>query len=342
MMGSQLLAVIGIVVSSAFGIWGVVLGLRKRKYPGEITFIEERYINLFDDIVKNVGSLSILYKNKNISNNIILLKGHLINTGTKDISPDMIGRDLVAILPEGYKWIETKIFNCSPDLKTNSVIINNTTLKFKFGLFRCKEYCSFETLVEVPIDDNKKEKQKNKLQDKIVWSHRIADTKSIKKQNIPTTNKNKKIVLLERFQFGFMAIAAISMLIFSNFIVDEKIGCSLFYEITNEANKSIEVQLLPQNDQFVLIKERNGEFKKKLKLSEFNNKYSPDFKIKTSKYDKFLLNGIFLFMLIASFIMIGVEVKRSYKARRFLKLVDFNNDILSCKEPKESVSKLEL
>ena len=63
---TTLLAILGILVSATFGIWGVAYMIKSR-YPGRITFVREQIIALFDSIVKNLDDLSISFKNKTIA-----------------------------------------------------------------------------------------------------------------------------------------------------------------------------------------------------------------------------------------------------------------------------------
>ena len=53
------IGVIGIVVSAAFGIWGVFLALRKAKYPASLTFVREQVIGLFDDLARKLPNLNV-------------------------------------------------------------------------------------------------------------------------------------------------------------------------------------------------------------------------------------------------------------------------------------------
>ena len=55
------LTIVGILISLCFGAWGVFLALGRR-YPGEITFVKEEAIALFDAIVKNLPELAVLYR----------------------------------------------------------------------------------------------------------------------------------------------------------------------------------------------------------------------------------------------------------------------------------------
>ena len=66
------LAISGILVSGAFGCWGVFLTLKNKRYPGQLTFCWGNRISLFDDIVSKLDNLSILFKKDPIGSNVVL------------------------------------------------------------------------------------------------------------------------------------------------------------------------------------------------------------------------------------------------------------------------------
>ena len=77
------LAIVGVVLTVVFGVWGILL--YRRRYPGRITFFVEASVPLFHSIVRNMPKLSVLYEDEPVSEGIVLLKGVLINTGSTDI-----------------------------------------------------------------------------------------------------------------------------------------------------------------------------------------------------------------------------------------------------------------
>ncbi|MCK4791909.1 MAG: hypothetical protein KAV87_49715, partial [Desulfobacteraceae bacterium] len=178
---STVLTVMGILVSLLFGAWGVYLALKKR-YPGHATFLQETALPLFDTIVKNLPELKVSFRDKPVGEGLVLLKGAILNTGSKDISPDMVAEPITMALPEGHKWITVKLVAHSPKVNC-TVTADEHSLVFNIGLFRCAEYLRFEALAEVPI--NEKEEQTatadigEKMLEVIRTTHRIADTQRV-------------------------------------------------------------------------------------------------------------------------------------------------------------------
>ena len=210
---STVLTVIGIFVSLLFGAWAVFLA-PKRKYPGQLTFLQESYLPLFDAIVKNLPELKVSFRDEPAGEGLVLLKGALLNTGSKDITPDMIAENITMSLPEGYKWITAELVAHSP--KVECIIDNDQqSLVFNMGLFRCSEYLRFETLVEVPIEERESENTAENIGDKlrkaIKVNHRISDTQKVISANlVPVMQAQRR---LKRFAIigGMFAAALIVM-----------------------------------------------------------------------------------------------------------------------------------
>lgn len=108
MSTSDIFTFIGIVITFIFGIWGIVVVVRRR-YPGEITYVKESYIGLFDSIVKNLPELSVLYNDKPVGQGLVLVKGAILNTGSKDITESMIEKKISLTLPDEFRGLLQKL-----------------------------------------------------------------------------------------------------------------------------------------------------------------------------------------------------------------------------------------
>src|SRR3989304_3241226 len=95
---SNTLTTVGIIVSVIFGAWSVIVTFRTRAF-GEITFFVERTIALVDSIAGRIPELSIFYRGNPASINLVLLRGTFVNTGTRDIAPNMVETPLSMQLP---------------------------------------------------------------------------------------------------------------------------------------------------------------------------------------------------------------------------------------------------
>lgn len=174
---SHLLGYLSIFATILFGIWGIYVTIKNRFFA-RITFVLKKSIALFDTIVKNIPELSILYEGAPISQNLMLIEGALVNTGTKDILPTKIEKPISLNLPEDYKWVAAKIISTSNNVEAD-ITLNDLNLTINSGLIKINEYIVIQALLQAPHDDNMG-KIENKMQKIIKCCHRIADMPNIK------------------------------------------------------------------------------------------------------------------------------------------------------------------
>lgn len=172
--------ILGIILS----VIGVYLALRY-KYPGRITYAKEGALSLFNDVVRTMPELAVTYEGQPVQANLIIMRGHIINTGKKDITDEMVSQPLTFNLPHGFKWRKVNITAQSDGLDAKYEVKNNTSLLFNFGLFRCNESISFEALAEIPSETSTKESASFRLNKAITISHRIADTGKVEERILP-------------------------------------------------------------------------------------------------------------------------------------------------------------
>lgn len=206
------LTVVGTIATVVFGIWAILIA-KKRAYPGEITFLHDRSIRLFDDITGSLPQVTVSYKGEPVKKNLTLIKGFLVNTGTKDITKEMVETPLTFELVDGYRWLEASA-KFSSNLEERAKIINSKIVEFSLGLFRYDEFLRFEGLIEVS--------EGKKWGGTIMTHHRIADTADIKWKKVP----EKPERLIKDFRFwlivcflSFVSSVCISHLIKTAWII---------------------------------------------------------------------------------------------------------------------------
>lgn len=175
------MTIVGTVATIVFGIWAILIA-KSRAYPGRLAFFHDRSIRLFDDITGSLPQLTVNYKGEPVKKNLTLIKGYLVNTGTKDLTADMVETPLTFELAEGYRWLEVSAKSSSSSAEC-ATIVDSSKVTFSLGLFRCQEFLRFEGLIEV--SDGKK------WGGVIYHSHRIADTSGVKWKRVP--QKPKKL-----------------------------------------------------------------------------------------------------------------------------------------------------
>ena len=321
---SEILAIFGIIVSASFGLWGISLALRKRKYPGEISFIKDRSIRLFDEIVGSIGALSLNYKGAPIANNIELVKGHLFNSGSKDISHEMVATPLSAHLPNGYKWLEANIISCSDKLKATVQIESEKKLKFDLGLFRCGEYITFEALSEVPEklgDTNTDDNEIREISEVITWDHRIMDTKRIKNKYIPAVLlPNNKLMKASKIlqHLTMLLVIVLTILFFTSYPI---LTHHIQYKI-NIGNSTIFAKIFPKDEGILKVKGVNNDYESTVTTENFI-KLKPIPFVKKRSLTMLILASILWGLLIIIFGIFEVnEIRDIYNRRKFSRLLN--------------------
>ena len=282
MSSTTLLTIIGAIATIFLGSISIYLAIKK-KYQGKITFIKVISLDLFDSIVKNLPELSVLYKGKPISENIVLLKGYLLNTGSKDISETMIEERIKIELPDKFKWLTVKIISKYPKV-TEEFNDNRNILIFNSGLFRREEFIHFEALIEVQsnnelqnIDDFSVSEL---LEKNLKFTHRIADTKKIEiRKYIPKTPLFTKEI-----------VAAIIGLI-GCFLLLHFVGLppEINYLMQSDEGQQIQVRIQVTRENELKIFDINSEYKTIMTLEDFFNQESLKPIYSKSNYNMILL-----------------------------------------------------
>src|ERR1035438_9026699 len=161
---SDILGVLGIAATIVFGVWGIIIIVRRR-YPGQLTYIKESNIGLFDSIVKNLPELSVLYNNAPVGQGLVLIKGAILNTGSKDITNEMVEQKLTFALPEGFRWLTAKVVGNSGNV-VGAIDIQDRSLVFTTGLFRCNEFIRFQAIAEIPVHKTNEEKHNDGIEER--------------------------------------------------------------------------------------------------------------------------------------------------------------------------------
>jgi hypothetical protein len=101
----------------------------------------------------------------------------------------MVEQKLAFVLPSDFRWLTAKIVGSSGNVKA-TIAIQDNSLVFTTGLFRCNEFIRLQAIAETPIDaaakDKKHETIEDRLEKAISITHRIADTQKVAKLELPT------------------------------------------------------------------------------------------------------------------------------------------------------------
>src|SRR5207245_2650945 len=111
---------------------------------------------------------------------------------------------LAFALPSDFRWLTAKIVGTSGNVKA-SLAIQDSSLVFATGLFRCNEFIRFQAIAEVPANGVKKnETIEDRLDKAISITHRIADTQKVASLELASAGAGKRRVR----RYTFMSIVA--------------------------------------------------------------------------------------------------------------------------------------
>ena len=216
--------------------------------------------------MKNFPDLAVLYRAEPVSHGLVLLKGTFLNSGRKDITPEMVADPVTLQLPEDFKWLAAKTVGASPGVHI-AAESDSTALRFSANLFRCQEYFKFEALAEVPVA-GKGRSIAAELVTSLNASHRIADTARIRELPLPPEWRVKQGfrmrillssgVLLIGFGFaGFM--------LFNRSVLPVR----LHFEAPTKDGVITELKVSPRRDGTIHIESKDGSIDQNVDAQRF-------------------------------------------------------------------------
>ena len=323
---THILGALGVTVSLVFGTWGVVLMLRRR-YPGEITIVLESCIGLFEDIVRNLPDLSVLYHGDPVSEGLVFLKASFLNSGKKDISPAMVEEELTLSLPDGFRWLSANIVDTSPKVQA-TIALTDSTLVFDTGLFRCGEYIRFEALVEVPIGKTKTKGARTSIA-KSFWvalspTHRIADTQKVSKELLPRSSRRSSPLKLYVFTLCFLLGIVLASATFYHF---SGWPAQTNYLMPTDSGNMIEVEVKSYVDDRVRVRGVSDKnFKKTMTEAQFFSTEKLSQKLVPDKEEWYGLCAIFVLFVLVSLPVCLMLYRVDRKRKRLRRLLGIPDD----------------
>lgn len=283
MFWTVFLSILGIVATVVLGAWAIYIGVR-HQYPGQITFVNEKTIRLFDEIVRNFSELSVLYEGKPVDPNLVLIEGSLLNTGRKDIDPQMVEHKLKCNLPEGFRWVRAKRIGATEHVQADVAIVNDTALEFTMGLLRRNEFVRFQALAAVPHEG----KKDSSLEDSLSFSHRIADTCSVQKVRISSNRTQKRISRILSIVFSiYLSFGAFHLVYY--FIRHEPV---LVYSIRTDEGALVLVKVSAEADNTVKVQGISQTYSATFTLDQFQKRREGSETIQFQRRMSHLVTGI--------------------------------------------------
>ncbi len=316
-MNIPILAIIGIAATVVLGLCGIYVAV-KRKYPGEITFVQESCLGLFDSIVKNMPELAVHYKGSAVGEGLVLLKGAFLNTGSKDISEAMVEEKVSISLPEEFGWLTAKVVSTSAKVQAQLAMLDRSVV-LETGLFRCREYIRFEALAEVPTkdarDNDGAESIEKKLGKALKINHRIADTQKIKKKDLAPPYSQRRF----KRRLAVLSVILVMGVVLVTVICFRGLPGELRFLIPSGEGQTIEVRTLARADGTLRVKGvQDKTYRKRVPAEEFFKTPGIVPKIVTDPVFKFLMIGTVI-MYIGLPLLVGAVIYRVYRRDKKLR-----------------------
>jgi len=326
MNSGGLWTVLGLAATLLLGGWSIYLAFLGRRYPGRITFIQESCFGLFTSVVRNFPELVVSYQNAPVGQNLVLLKGAFLNSGTKDITPEMVADKLKVSLPVGYAWLTGKIVATSPKIVASVEIPDKSKLSFNLGLFRSGECIRFDALAEVPVPPGSSASSADlagpELSKALAFEHRIADTRKVdreEKSANPIRRRASKTI------FGLLCAMTIVCGGFLSYLLLSDAGrldAELRYWLSVDDSKSLLVYVLPRTDGQVRVLGVTEKFDRVMSLESFffGHKWKPTVARNPITRALTLAYALVLLLSAALALTFGIGIRREARIQNLLSI----------------------
>ncbi|SFN22182.1 hypothetical protein SAMN05421741_102180 [Paenimyroides ummariense] len=146
--------IISLIITVVLGLPSLIIFLKQKKT--RLVYLENKQINVQEDLLKNFDNISISYNGQEINSNLIFIRGFIICDGDKDITSK--NNFIEIISSSNSNWTDFKIISKSKGLTETSTIKENIAT-INFDLFKSQENFEFEGIIEksenVKIEDIK-------------------------------------------------------------------------------------------------------------------------------------------------------------------------------------------
>lgn len=311
---SAALGWLGLGATILFGVAGVYLVLRRR-YPGRLAFLLEKEISLFEDIARNLPELSVTYNGNPVSENLVLVKGVIVNLGDRDVTPEMTHKPLQAALPEAFAWRTARIVETSGDVKATAQIIAPRELVLDLGLFRRDEHLTLEAVAEVPAprQGSKRSYPNRPLSTALRFHHRIADTAPVEVRELPGPVPTRRKFLAIIFAIYIITVATMPLV--------SRVFKGEFHYVPAHGSAA-EMRASPRLDGVVVLQGIDTGKEEKITLAQFEERdLRHVIRPKELKGYGYLVGGVILLSALFYVNMI-IDWRRGKKYRRLFSPVE--------------------
>ncbi|NUG64680.1 hypothetical protein HUN37_14470, partial [Acinetobacter bereziniae] len=146
---------ISLILTIIFGVISIFLAW-KAIFRTKIQLITESS-TLLANLSKASSELIVFYKNDDVSNDLILVTGFLINSGNNDINKTDFEKPIILSLPDNGLWHAFNIRAKTEDMEVGYTFERNKLL-LNLGLWKKEEGFYFDALISIKGGDDLKDK----------------------------------------------------------------------------------------------------------------------------------------------------------------------------------------
>ena len=242
--------ILSIIISTIIAIAVTWYFTKKQMKKNEISHFSINLYNVGKGLHNEFPKFKLTYDEKEMSDEVMVLKGGFINSGRNDITGLKNDSDINIILPDGCCLKEVQLRRLSSDLSVKACVNSNATNIINFGIdekFMSGESFEYAAIIELT-------KVVKSLQRNIEFKHRIPNTSKIRNEYI--IGQHTQHELLRKFtpfkekSFGVLSIiGALLLSLFTLSVLFQQKVQYCIYE--KDSNDELSVYITPQSQLYV-------------------------------------------------------------------------------------------
>lgn len=246
---------------------------KKADEKNEISHFSINSYNVGKGLHNEFPKFKLTYEGKEMSDEVLVLKGGFINTGRNDITGLKNDSDINIILPEGCRLKEIQLKRLSSDLDVKGCINKDATNIISFGIddkFMSGEGFEYTAIIESI-------KEVKNLHRKIEFKHRIPNTSKIRNESVTAVpiikaNKSTHLMIKEKpLGFVFLIMTIFLCILSMSLFFVQKVQYSLCEKGTD---KETTLYITPQSKFYVSDNDLIPFYDNKIvSKEEINNNY---------------------------------------------------------------------
>lgn len=272
-MFESIMGIAGFILTVASAIYAVWV-YRKTKRNTALLFRKLECYTLFAPDVNRLN-IELSYNNQSIKNNLILLRGCLVNTGQTDIDKNRIFRPLKIVADKNYKWLEARQTQVPEGAATSIEISSSSEILIQWDLLKSNEVFEFECLVEIEGTKDADYNTTVEFINSLRFDYRITDLRSIsrEKEEDLTADGNLTKIILKILPWFMFFVAFIN--IWPLFVPGSSLGVGNRHDIRftiTDSNKTSLVTIESDRKNDLQVTDENQDCKR-MTVKEFNTRY---------------------------------------------------------------------